>query len=200
MENFCTFYIVRHGLTDWNVLNKVQGHTDIPLNEKGKSQAEELAQSLKNIPFFAAYSSDLSRAFETASYIAAQHHLPIHKTPILRERCYGAFEGRTWSDFAAWKEAGHLEKDQTFEKDELLKSRVESFFCSSSHRHPNQNILIVTHGGILKFLLSLWLKDCGDILISNTGYAVVQMNADQVIVKEGKGITITPHMAEAVKS
>ena len=61
MQNYCTIYLIRHGETEWNEKKLIQGHSDIPLNEKGKLQSEQLGEKLKDIHFEAVFSSDLIR-------------------------------------------------------------------------------------------------------------------------------------------
>jgi isoleucyl-tRNA synthetase/bisphosphoglycerate-dependent phosphoglycerate mutase len=91
--------LVRHGETDWNKLNKIKGHEDIPLNEKGKEEAQKLAQQLKNKKYDVVISSDLSRASETAEIIAKELGIPHeHKLEILRERNIGSWTGRLMKD------------------------------------------------------------------------------------------------------
>jgi broad specificity phosphatase PhoE len=75
-----TFYLVRHGETDWNKQRIIQGQEDIPLNETGIQQAENAAKLMKSIPFDLAYSSDLMRAKRTTEIIALEHNLAVEAT------------------------------------------------------------------------------------------------------------------------
>lgn len=90
--------LVRHGLTDWNAQGKIQGQTDIPLNETGREQARLLAERLvqETAPFDYVISSGLQRAEETASILADALQIPL-LSPVegLRERAYGLVEGTT---------------------------------------------------------------------------------------------------------
>lgn len=88
-KNYCTFYIVRHGETEWNVKGLVQGHTDIPLTKKGKRQARQLAKKLSRINFNAVFSSDLLRAKQTAQLIALEKKIAVKTTQALREETDG---------------------------------------------------------------------------------------------------------------
>ena len=92
MKDFCTIYLVRHGETDWNVKNIIQGQIDIPLNKKGENQALEIANELKDIHFDAIFSSDLSRAKRTAEIIATERKLAVVATKTLREMYFGKFQ------------------------------------------------------------------------------------------------------------
>ena len=98
-------YIIRHGETDWNRAARMQGHADEPLNDLGREQAAQVAAALASYPLDAIYSSDLSRALDTARAIAAQHpqlqHLPVHTSALWRERDYGRFQGMTLPEVEA---------------------------------------------------------------------------------------------------
>jgi probable phosphoglycerate mutase len=102
---------VRHGETAWNVETRIQGQLDIGLNEKGRWQAQQAARALAEERLDAVYSSDLSRAFDTAQAIAAQATPPLtvqaHKG--LRERAFGKFEGQTYAAIEAqWPDESRL--------------------------------------------------------------------------------------------
>ncbi len=86
-------YIIRHGLTDWNVLHKLQGRTDIPLNESGRQMAEEAAAEYRDIPLDLCYCSPLVRAKETAEILLRGRNIPIRYDDRLREMSFGDYEG-----------------------------------------------------------------------------------------------------------
>ncbi|MCK4261910.1 histidine phosphatase family protein [bacterium] len=85
--------LVRHGETDWNVEDRIQGWLDIPLNEEGRRQAERLARELAGMKIAAIYSSPLRRAFQTAEIIAEKHHLKVKKVSALKEINQGEWQG-----------------------------------------------------------------------------------------------------------
>lgn len=88
------FYFVRHGQTDWNVEGRLQGHSDIPLNDTGIGQAHAAAERLVGQPITAIVSSDLCRARQTADIIAAKLGLEVVSDKAIRERTFGSFEGK----------------------------------------------------------------------------------------------------------
>ena len=151
---------VRHGETAWNRATRIQGHTDIGLNEHGIWQAEQLAQALSDQDIAACYASDLSRAQATANAVALRHQLPVHTHLGLRERCFGEFEGRTWVEL----EAAHPVETLAWRKrvpdfappggESLLQlqARVVGAVSELAAQHPGEQILMVAHGGVLDIL------------------------------------------------
>ena len=93
-------YLVRHGQVEWNSANAYAGQTDLALNETGRGQAESLAEYFARKDISAIYSSDLSRARETAEIIADRKELPVQQVPALREVNYGQCEGLTEAQIA----------------------------------------------------------------------------------------------------
>ncbi|KAK9670408.1 hypothetical protein RND81_13G200000 [Saponaria officinalis] len=102
-ESCTEIIIVRHGETYWNALGKMQGQTDVDLNDVGRQQAMAVAERLSTEPdITAVYSSDLKRAFDTAQMIAAKFHgLQVIKDEDLRERHIGELQGLLFRDLPA---------------------------------------------------------------------------------------------------
>lgn len=151
------FCLVRHGETDWNAQGRLQGQTDIALNEAGRAQAKAAAARLAAHRFAAIYSSDLSRAMETAAAAAGPGH-EVQPTPALRERRFGAFQGLTHAEAEARYPADHArfrarEPDHRPPGDAEslrdLAARIEAALTDLADRHRGQTLLIVTHGGAL---------------------------------------------------
>jgi probable phosphoglycerate mutase len=150
--------LIRHGVTAWNRERRFQGQIDIPLDDEGHWQAGRLAAALASEPLSAVYASDLSRAWHTARPLAETLGLAPTAEPRLRERFYGAFEGRTFDelqrdaaeDFARWRA-----RDPDFalpgggETLRVLYARVEALLLALARRHPGERIAAVTHGGVL---------------------------------------------------
>ncbi len=96
-------WLVRHGVTDWNLAERIQGWSDPPLNAAGRAQAERLAPRLAGIAFDRVVSSDLDRARTTAALALPSAEIVLD--PRLRELDYGTFDGATWADLASGERA-----------------------------------------------------------------------------------------------
>lgn len=150
-------FLVRHGETDWNVKSLYQGQTDVPLNENGKRQAEDLALKMKNYPLDAIFSSDLKRACETAEIINAYHNLKLQKSPLVREKCFGEMEGKLKKEVLKahpkyFLPEGGVDLSYTLpggESWDEVWDRVKKFF-DNLKKQDFENVLIVTHGGVMR--------------------------------------------------
>jgi 2,3-bisphosphoglycerate-dependent phosphoglycerate mutase len=167
-----TFYLFRHGQTDWNKQRRIQGHTDIPLNDQGRQEAAMLADKLCNIEFDCIYSSDLMRAKETAEIVIAKRQIPLIVTSQLRETHMGQAEGLSVDEAI---ERFGLEKWNSFRdtSDAALKlgfpdgetrgdslKRLMSFFEECVREDDSLKIIgLSTHGGALRSLLHSFLPD-----------------------------------------
>lgn len=157
-----TFYIFRHGQTDWNLERRLQGHTDIPLNDCGIEQAAALKSKLSSIKLDCVYSSDLVRASETAKLALENHDIEIHYTSRLREVNMGEATGLThdqlnerygnlWDAFLSPKKE---DLEMRFPGGESKKEHLDKtliFLKEIASNH--QSIGISTHGGVILKLL-----------------------------------------------
>jgi alpha-ribazole phosphatase len=157
--------LVRHGLTDWNIAQRFQGHTDVPLNEAGRRQAEALANRLAGASIDAIYASDLKRAGETARIIAARHSCAVTTDPRLRELGFGRWEGATYDEIQQ-RDPAALTRWETNVQDvsppggetlNQLAQRVRSILADLRRMHAEETTLLVAHGGSLQVLLCLAL-------------------------------------------
>ena len=161
-------YIVRHGQTDWNILKKRQGHTNIPLNETGIKEASKLKEELKDIKFDYVISSPLDRALETAKIISG-------KNPIIDERLIernnGKLEGLTGDEINRLQEQDNY-SDELYEVETIcdLQKRAEDFLKDILDKYPHKAILIVTHVGIIinmRCYLDGEVDDIGKYVLGN---------------------------------
>lgn len=151
---------LRHGETDWNVAKRMQGHLDVPLNQNGLQQAQVLAKALSSEPIHAIYSSDLSRAALTAQPLAEMKSLPILQTAQLRERHFGAFQGKTYAEieallpqaFGLWRDRDPDFAAQDGESLRQLQNRIQTFMLEIAQRHRGQTVAIFSHGGVMDII------------------------------------------------
>lgn len=150
-------YLLRHGETDFNRAGIIMGHLDIPLNANGKDQAIALAEELKPLQPTLIYSSDLSRARQTAEIIATRFYSKIVCLNEFREKAGGAFEGRFWKqeyDKLSYEEFEELVAQQGGETIEAFENRVWNIFIDLIKKHKyDDSLIIVTHGGPIKIIL-----------------------------------------------
>jgi uncharacterized phosphatase len=144
--------LVRHGETEWNRLGKVQGLSDIPLNETGRRQAREAGRHLKSQHWDAIAASPLGRAAETAEIIAREVGLRGPElVEALVERNYGEAEGMTGEEIdRRW--GGEL---KARESRESVLERVVPALVALAERHPDSRVLVVTHGGVIGSLVRM---------------------------------------------
>ncbi len=156
-EHVTRLLVIRHGETAWNTEGRIQGHIDIPLNDKGRWQADRLATALIDEDIHAIYSSDLERARDTAQAVASALNQPLQLHTGLRERHFGRLEGNTQAEVAAqWPEEGRRwrERDPSYgpEGGETLQAFYErsvGVLTALAQQHPGQTIVVVAHGGVL---------------------------------------------------
>ncbi|HMW18625.1 MAG TPA: histidine phosphatase family protein [Accumulibacter sp.] len=181
------FCIARHGETTWNAEKRIQGHIDVGLNAAGLAQAEAAANWLAGETISAIYSSDLQRARQTAQRIAAMFNLVIELRPEFRERRYGLFEGRTYEESreAFPEEYGAFERREPAfiipggESLEQLNQRVCAGLRQVASDHPDQTVVVVTHGGVLDIINRLVrgtpLNKARDFLIPNASISWIRV-------------------------
>jgi broad specificity phosphatase PhoE len=154
--------LVRHGETDWNAARRWQGRDDPPLNDSGRTQAEQLAAEIEGEQIDAVYASDLRRAMETAQIVAARLDLPVCALDGLREIDVGSWSGLTREDLETRfpeQLARHLESWGTGWEDgespEELSERVLAAAGKITKEHPDGRVLVVTHGGVIRALTAI---------------------------------------------
>jgi broad specificity phosphatase PhoE len=147
-------YLARHGESDWNAANRFQGHSDRPLTELGRRQAQALAEELAAVSALAAiYSSPLRRALETALAVGERVRLEPVLVEDLREVDVGAWSGLTRAevearypaDFRRWLDGG--EGWQDGESYAAMSARVLPALLEIAATHESEEILVISHGG-----------------------------------------------------
>ncbi|KYH31103.1 alpha-ribazole phosphatase [Neomoorella mulderi] len=187
-------YLVRHGETEWNNSGRYQGHSDVALSSKGRRQAELLRERFRHISLDGVYSSDLSRARETAATIAAPHGLEVNTVTGLREINFGTWEGLTYQEIIArfpreWEEWRQDPGNRIVpggESFQQVKERVWEAFNGIVRQEKGRSILLVAHGGSLRTLicaiLELDLTAVWRFRLDNTGVSIVDCYDDKHIL------------------
>lgn len=195
-------YIVRHGETDWNKAGKVQGRTDIPLNERGRYLAEATAEGMKDVRIDLCYTSPLIRAKETAQIILGERKIPLIEEKRIEEICFGNCEGMKFRGETT--DPGSEEFNRFFTDTENyvpskgaesigeLYERTGSFLSEMSGREDlkDSHILVSTHGAAMTALLNrikgnMHVKDFWKYKVpKNCAVAVVEIKGNEIIIKE----------------
>ena len=147
-----TIFLVRHGETVDNARQIMQGQTQGELNEKGREQAQQVAERLSAEPIDAVVASDLHRAIQTAEFIAAPHGLHVNTTELLRERDWGSFTGRFIPDLR-----GEVWPDD-IESEEALLQRARAFLLYITTTYPDMRVVAVGHGIVNKAILAVYAQ------------------------------------------
>ncbi|RSZ58481.1 histidine phosphatase family protein [Massilia atriviolacea] len=159
--------LIRHGETAWNAERRLQGHIDIALNAEGLRQAAATADALAGERIDVIVSSDLQRAAHTADAVARTRSVPplhatVQRDPLLRERCFGGFEGLLYAEieqrfpaeFAAWQareiDAPMPSGARAAETFRQFYQRVVPAIIAWGQAHPGRTLALVAHGGVLE--------------------------------------------------
>jgi broad specificity phosphatase PhoE len=181
-----TVYLVRHGQTNWNLIGRIQSVEDVPINEKGKRQAKVLAQKLKHIPFQSVYTSGLKRTGQTAAILLEGRSMEIETDKRFAERNFGHWEGRFKCEYLASdiKERGDVESDASVAK------RVFEALGDVAHVCKTGNVLIVSHGSVLRNVVTSLLNLPSHIVKpENTAYVVLDFHNGEWKITEMHHIT-----------
>ncbi len=182
----------RHGQTDWNMVNRFQGHSDIPLNDVGRYQAKHAAEILAGMNPTAIISSDLGRARETAQALADLVGLEVQAHEDLRETNGGLWEGKTgaenraedFQNFIRWIDGEDNPAGTTGERRSEVAARAVAAISEALADKTDQLLIVATHGGtarcVLGDLLQLPLSHWGVIGgLSNASWSILQRNPRQ---------------------
>ena len=201
--------LTRHGETEWNVIERVQGWTDTRLNAVGIAQAAALAERLRETPLAAVYSSDSSRAVQTALPVAEGHGLEVQTLPELREKSFGVWEGLTSNDLERdyadlWHRYHVLhELDSVIPGGETytqVLDRMRLALCQilDAHSGADETVLVVSHGGsaraFILFALQAPLSTLQRLRLDNTSLSRLDFRG----VADGRVILLndTSHLSK----
>ena len=178
------FFVLRHGQTDWNAQQRLQGMTDIALNDKGRAQARKAAQFLLDQKIDTIIASPMSRAFETAQIVAEHLKIETQTDPRLAERGFGRFEGLNFAEVAQYRQemSEHMRRDPDLDgfhypHDAETLSDVITRVRQSLEAHllPERTCLFVTHGVPFRIMAKHYVGEmysspnCAPTLFSRKG-------------------------------
>ncbi len=205
-----TIYLTRHGETEWNIEQKLQGWSDSPLTEKGKRNACQLGERLKSIAFQTVYSSPSERSLSTARLMMQGRTCPLVIDEDLREIHFGDWEGQNrqvlsenypQAYFNFWN-APHLYTSETGENFFELEQRLLTFFEKLKSRHQTGDVLVVTHTVVIKMLLATLKKQPLEKLwstppfIKDTSLTIIECVEDQLKIVLEADISHIQHVQE----
>ena len=195
-------YLVRHGETEWNKEGKLQGQSDIPLNEYGRELAQITAEGLRDIPFDAVYCSPLIRAKETAEIIKGDRKIPIYFDQRIKEISFGVEEGANLQEIKKnekdplYNFIHHTEKYIPPEKGESFKElykRSAEFMKEVliPAQKKYETLLLVAHGALNRSILNqiagIPIDRFWEIQLKNCCVSVLSLQAEQFkILEKGK--------------
>ncbi|MBS1122876.1 MAG: phosphoglycerate mutase [Deltaproteobacteria bacterium] len=184
-----TILLARHGETEWNALGKLQGHTDIALNDTGRAQARALAAALVASRVAAVMTSDLVRARETGEIVATALGLATPAIdPALRERRFGVFEGLTRDECAArHPDAWQAWQAQTGtppggEARELAIARMAKTLARIAAADGDP-VLVVSHGGVMRLWLMHVLGTTVPLIGNGTTYVIDHVDGAVTVIR-----------------
>lgn len=141
-----TIYIARHGETDWNKAGKLQGSTDIPLNESGKIQAIDCGKFFREMPIKAIFTSPLKRASDTAHIINEILQVPIFPLEEFKERSFGEAEGMTYEERTKVFPRKNYPNQENFK---AFRRRLLIGLNKIHQAFPNEEVALVAHGAVI---------------------------------------------------
>ena len=148
-------YVIRHGQTDWNAIEKLQGKTDTELNETGINQASQAKEEFDKLQVDLIIASPLKRTKRTAEIINENKKLPLFYDERLMERCFGDAEGTFFKQTGIFKKVKlwDYNENSNYQNAEPvvdLCKRVWSFLDEVKEKYSDKNVLLVTHGGTMR--------------------------------------------------
>lgn len=187
--------LVRHGESLWNVQERIQGHSNSDLSERGIEEAKKLAQRLRNEKIDVIYTSDLKRAYKTAKIIQKNHSAPIYQRKRLREAYFGLWEGLQWAEVeerypkeaAAYREDLVKNRAPQGEQIEAVVKRVGRIIDEIKRKYKRKTALMVAHSGPIRaaiiYLLGLPLEAWKRMQVDNASITIFEFPKGKPFLK-----------------
>lgn len=177
-------YLIRHGQTDWNVAGKIQGRTDIPLNDTGRRQAQCLARGMEKRLVVQVFTSTLKRAEETARVIAQSQQIDVEPIPDLQEIGFGCWEGLTLKEiqqqYPKEYERWCINPVTVAPPGGELQAEIRQRCCRVMERIQKQakgDFAIVSHGAMLAYIVEYLMREHPleeEIIVENASITTIQ--------------------------
>lgn len=179
-------FLIRHGQSEWNKLNMIQGQKNTLLTDLGMKQAQCLGNRLINEDIDIIYTSDLSRAYNTAKIISDIVHKPLIASEFLREINFGSWQGlsiyeiqnKYKNEYIMWLKEPHKMSLEGAETLQILQDRVMEYVNIILDENKGKNIAIVSHGATLKTLilglLDIELSHYKNLALKNVSLSIVE--------------------------
>ncbi len=190
-------YLVRHGETDWNIQKRLQGQEDIPLNERGKLQAEEVGKAFRDVPVHQVISSPLERALHTAHCIAAEKKKePVMVEPLLIERDFGQLAGKTLEEAGGYWD---VPEEKGMEPFPMLQKRGDGVIRRylQDYHGEKEGLVFVSHGAMINALLHLYTggkMGPGKTILENASVCILEERKGRLEVLK---VNLSPAMLAA---
>ncbi|HID86792.1 MAG TPA: histidine phosphatase family protein [Anaerolineae bacterium] len=201
--------LIRHGESTWNDEGRIQGWTDCPLSDRGRRQAEKLAERLAGLSIAALYTSSLKRALETAHIVARTLDLPPMVDERLREYGVGDLEGLTIEEvkeryptiYHGWQETTRWIPLPGEEGRAVFAQRVGAAMADIVASHPKETVAVVTHGGVIGIflaqLLGLGWSERLPFAFDNASVSIIELDGHRTRVRS---LNDTCHLREERRS
>lgn len=178
-------HLVRHGETDWNAAGRIQGATDVPLNDRGRAQARRAGELLARRRVDAVVASPLVRAAETGAIVAERLGLPAPElVAALAERRYGVAEGLTAAEVEHRYPPGTSVPGR--EGRRALLDRVRPALVDLGRRHPGRVVVVATHGAVIRSIVTAVSGDDGSLVgvpIRNGSVHTFELTDDRLVLR-----------------
>lgn len=186
MLSLTKLFLIRHGQSEWNKLNLIQGQKNVSLTELGKKQAKSLGNRLINEDIHIIYTSDLLRAYSTAQIISDIIEKPMASKEDIREIKFGSWEGLSTQEiqekynkeYSTWLKEPHNLNIDGIETLQLLQTRAMNCIRNIIDSNQGKNIAIVSHGATLKTiilgLLDMDISHFKNISLNNVSLTTIE--------------------------
>lgn len=160
MTTTTIFHLARHGQTQWNIEQRIQGQLDSPLTTQGEQQARQLARQCHSLQVTQVLTSSLGRAQQTATLCAQQLQTPVHILKGIEERNFGSWEGKSTPQVVGHPDYVEITsqvtdcKPEGGESAQQLLNRFEDALKQQFTAQPSDNYLIITHGDVMRCFMT----------------------------------------------